>query len=158
MIIVITDIGHKIILITMEMILNLELLASSNAFWWFFWDFYQQHKNNNHKKICEKFARAAPPRVCVMLANKSVMCVTFGDVKVSWWSRLLDTLEQSHNWHFDLKTWKWKTFTEHEFTMFGYHPKCHISIFQFWHFHQFLSQFKITYLATLLVVASVFPH
>ena len=56
-----------------------------------FGDFYQ-HKNNNHKKNFEKFARAAP-RVCVMSANKSVMCVTFSDVKVPWWSRLLDTLE-----------------------------------------------------------------
>ena len=43
----------------------------------------------NLKNLCARHAT----RVCVMLANKSVMSVTFGDVRVSWSSRLLDRLE-----------------------------------------------------------------
>ena len=43
----------------------------------------------NLKNLCARHAT----RVCVMLANKSVMSVTFGDVKVPWSSRLLDRLE-----------------------------------------------------------------
>ena len=43
----------------------------------------------NLKNLCARRA----PRLCVMLANKSVMSVTFGDVKVPWSSRLLDRLE-----------------------------------------------------------------
>ena len=34
--------------------------------------------------------------------------------------------------------------------MFKNHPKCHIWVFQFWHFHQFLSNLKLAYLITLL--------
>ena len=45
----------------------------------------------NLKNLCARHAT----RVCVMLANKSVMSVTFGDVKVPWSSRLLDRLEYS---------------------------------------------------------------